>query len=48
MYSKAISGNLLLLFDSAREIAVQRLKVIATQRKLPRSLRFKPGCSVEF
>ena len=43
-----IPRNLLLLFESARETPVKRLKAIATQRKLPRSLQFKPGCSVEF
>ena len=48
MYSKAIPRYLLLLFDSARETPVKILKGIATQSKLPRSLQFKPGCSVEF
>ena len=48
MYSKAIPRYLLLLFASARETPVKILKAITTQRKLPRSLQFKPGCSVEF
>ena len=48
MYSKAIPRNLLLLFESARETPAKRLKAIATQRKLLKSLQFKPGCSVEF
>ena len=43
-----IPCNLLLLFKSARETPVKRLKAIATQRKLPRSLQFKRDCSVEF
>ena len=49
MYPKADtdSRNLLLLFESARETPVKRLKAIAPQRK-PRSLQFKLGCSVEF
>ena len=42
-----IPRNLLLLFESARETPVKRLKAIATQRK-PRSLQLKLGCSVEF
>ena len=41
-----IPRNLLLLFESARETPVKRLKAIATQRK-SRSLQFKLGCSVE-
>ena len=48
MYSKAIPRYLLLLFESARETPVNRLKAIATKRKPPRSLQFEPGCSVEF
>ena len=47
MYSKAIPRYLLLLFESARETPVKRLKAIATQRK-PRVFEFKLGCSVEF
>ena len=47
MCSKAILRYLLLWLDSARETPVNRLKAIATKRK-PRSLQFKPGCSVEF
>ena len=43
-----IPRNLLLLFESARETPVKRLKTIARQRKLPKSLQFKPGCYVEF
>ena len=43
-----IHRNLLLLFESARETSLKRLKAIATQRKLPRLLQFKPGCYVEF
>ena len=43
-----IPRNLLLLFESARETPVKRLKTIARQRKLPRSLQFKPGCYAEF
>ena len=43
-----IHRNLLLLFESARETPLKRLKAIATQRKLLRSLQFKPGCYVEF
>ena len=41
-----IPCNLILLFESARETPVKRLKAIATQRK-SRSLQFKLGCSVE-
>ena len=48
MYSKAIPRYLLLLFESARETPVKRLKAIAIQRKPPWSLQFKPGYSVEF
>ena len=43
-----IPRNLLLLFESAQKTPVKRLKAIAAQRKLPRSLQFKPGCYVEF
>ena len=43
-----IHRNLLLLFESARETPLKRLKAIATQRKLLRLLQFKPGCYVEF
>ena len=43
-----IHRNLLLLFESVRETPLKRLKATATQRKLPRSLQFKPGCYVEF
>ena len=43
-----IHHNLFLLFESARETPLKRLKAIAKQRKLLRSLQFKPGCYVEF
>ena len=43
-----IHRNLLLLFESAQKTPVKRLKALATQRKLPRSLQLKPGCYVEF
>ena len=38
---RQIPRNLLVLFGSARDTPVKRLKAIATQRKLQRSLRFK-------
>ena len=47
MYPKA-DTDLLLLFESARETPFKRLKTIARQMKLSRSLQFKPGCYVEF
>ena len=40
--------NLLLMFEGTRDDPVKRLKGIATQKKLPRSLQFKPGCFLKF
>ena len=40
--------NLLLMFEGTRDAPVKRLKAIATQKKLPRSLLFKPGCFLKF
>ena len=43
-----VPWNLLLMFGSTRDTPVKRLKAVATQKKLPKSLQCKPGCSLKF